>query len=52
MLDVFVSVNEFEIALLDVLLGPIEFLQLSLVLSFVLILQFQVFIIEQNFIVL
>ena len=49
--DVLVGVYELEVALLDVLFGPVEFLQLAVVLPLVLRLDANVLVVEEGVVV-
>lgn len=51
MLDILVGVYELEVTLLDVLLRPVELLQLPLVLPLVLRLEAHVLIVQKSVIV-
>lgn len=49
--DVLVGVYELEVALLDVLFGPVEFLQLTVILPLVLRLDANVLVVEEGVVV-
>lgn len=51
MFDVLVGIYEFQVTLLDVLFGFVEFLQLPLVLPLVLCLDAHVLVIEESVVV-